>query len=112
MKIAPNIVKVGMHSYLPNAQINLLSNFNFEKLVKSETPLCVLLRLGLKRVKIFRDIVKVHVQACLSNGHPNLSANFNSKKLLKSETLSCSFTRVELKRSQNNSSKRCKIWHA
>ena len=37
-KLAPNIVKVGMHSYIPNAQINLRSNFNYEKLVKSETP--------------------------------------------------------------------------
>ena len=31
-------MKVSMHSYLPNAQIKLQSNFNSEKLVKSETP--------------------------------------------------------------------------
>ena len=74
-KIAPNIVKVGMHSYLPNAQINWS---------KVKLPCVVLLRLCLKRVKIFCNIVKVNVQSCLSNGHPNLWANFNSEKLLKS----------------------------
>ena len=47
-KIALNIVKVGMHSYLPNAQINLRSNFNSEKLVKSETPFCCFTKVGLK----------------------------------------------------------------
>ena len=39
-KIALNIVKVGMHSYIANAQINLRSNFSSEKLVKSENLLC------------------------------------------------------------------------
>ena len=47
-KIALNIMKVGMHSYLPNAQINLWSNFNSEKLVKSETLLCGFAKLGPK----------------------------------------------------------------
>ena len=46
LKITLNIVKVGMHSYLPNAQINLRSNFNSEKLVKSETPLCIFAKVG------------------------------------------------------------------
>ena len=41
-------MKVDMHSYLPNAQINLRSNFNSEKLVKSETPLCYFARVGPK----------------------------------------------------------------
>ena len=39
-KIAPNIVKVGVHSYRTNAQINLQSNLIYEKLVKSKTLLC------------------------------------------------------------------------
>ena len=39
-KIPLNIVKVGMHSYFPNADLNLWSNFNFEKLVERETSLC------------------------------------------------------------------------
>ena len=39
VKIARNVMKVGVHCYLPNAKINLRSNFNFEKLVKIETLL-------------------------------------------------------------------------
>ena len=42
-KIALNIVKVGMHSYLPNAHLNQWLNFNSNKLVKSETPLFMFL---------------------------------------------------------------------
>ena len=34
-----NIMEVGVHCYIPNAKINLRSNFNSEKLVKSETLL-------------------------------------------------------------------------
>ena len=43
-------MKVSMHSYLPNAPINLRLNFNFEKLVKRETPLCSSAKVGLKLV--------------------------------------------------------------
>ena len=32
-------MKVIMHSYLPNAPINLRLTFSFEKLLKRETPL-------------------------------------------------------------------------
>ena len=35
-----NIVKVGVHTYHPNAHQKKSSNFNCEKFVKSETPLC------------------------------------------------------------------------
>ena len=38
----------GMHSYFPNADVNLSLNFNFEKLVKHETSLCGFARVGLK----------------------------------------------------------------
>ena len=48
LKIAPNIVKVGVDYYLPNAHLNLWSNFNFDKLVKSETPSCGFVRIWLK----------------------------------------------------------------
>ena len=48
VKIALNIVKVGMHSYFPNADFNLWLNFNFEKLVKRETSLCGFAKVGLK----------------------------------------------------------------
>ena len=47
-KIALNIVKVGMHSYFPIADLNLWLNFNFEKLVKRETSLCSFAKVGLK----------------------------------------------------------------
>ena len=47
-KIALNIVKVGMHSYFPNADLNLWLNFNFEKLVERETSLCGFAKVGLK----------------------------------------------------------------
>ena len=47
-KITLNIMKVGVHSYLPNAHLNLLSNFNSKKLVKSETPSCCFAKIGVK----------------------------------------------------------------
>ena len=56
-KIAPNIVKFGMHSYIPNAQIHLQSNFNFEKLYKGETSLCGFAKVGLKGGK---NILECH----------------------------------------------------
>ena len=39
-KITLNIMKIGVHSYLANAHLNLGSNFNSEIFVKSETPSC------------------------------------------------------------------------
>ena len=48
VKIALNIVKVGMHFYFPNGDLNLSLNFNFEKLVKHETSLCGFAKIGLK----------------------------------------------------------------
>ena len=44
-----NIMEVGVHCSLPNAKINLRSNFNYDKFVKSET---LLLGFGLKESKI------------------------------------------------------------
>ena len=58
----------------------------------------ILLRLGLKGVKIFWNVMKVHVYACLSDGHSNLWSNFNSKKSLKSETLSSDSLGLSLKK--------------
>ena len=57
-KIALNIMKVGMHSYFPNVDLNLWLNFNFEKLVERESLLC--------------GFPKVGVHACLSNMHPDI----------------------------------------
>ena len=71
----------------------------------------VLLRLGLKGVKIFCNVSKVCMHACWSNWHPNLWSNLNSKKLLERETPSCGFNRVGLKGGQN-SLKRRESWRA
>ena len=46
-------MKVGVHWYLPNAKINLGSNFNSEKLVKNETLLYGFAEVGIKGVKYF-----------------------------------------------------------
>ena len=101
-KTALNIVKVGMHSYFPNADWNLWLNFNFEKLVKCVTSLCGFAKVGLKRGAIFWNVSKVCLHACWSNWHPNLWSNLNSKKMLKRETLSCDFNKVGLKGGQNS----------
>ena len=74
-KIAPNIMKVGMLSYLPNVQINLRSNFNSEKLVKSETPLCFFAKVGLK---VGENISQRRESSCAS-----LSIKWTSKCLSK-----------------------------
>ena len=43
-----NITKFGIYSYLPNGNLNLRSNFNSEKLVKSETSSCAFSKVALK----------------------------------------------------------------
>ena len=48
LKITMNIVKVGVHTYHPNAHQNIWSNFNSDKFVKSETPLCGFAKVGVK----------------------------------------------------------------
>ena len=63
-KIALNIMKVGMHSYFPNADLNLRLNFNFRKLVKRETSLCGFAKVGLKGGKNILECLK-SLHACL-----------------------------------------------
>ena len=46
-------MKVGVHWYLPNAKINLRSNFNSEKLVNNETLLYGYPEVGIKAAKYF-----------------------------------------------------------
>ena len=48
-KITLNIMKVGVHSHLANADLNLWSNFNSDIFVKSETPSCTFTRIGVIR---------------------------------------------------------------
>ena len=71
-KITLNIMKVGVHCYLPNAKINLRSNFNSEKLVKSETLLYGFAEVGIKGGEIFWNVPTFRMHACLSNKHSNL----------------------------------------
>ena len=47
-KIAMNIKQFGIHSYLTYGHLNLRSNFNSEKLVKSETSSCAFAKVALK----------------------------------------------------------------
>ena len=110
-KIALNMTKFSMHSFLQNGHPNLWSNFNSKKLLKSETSSCGFTKIGDKGVKIAQNVAKVGVHAYLSNVHPNLWSSFNSEKLVKSETPSCIFTRVGLKGGPN-SSEHCKRWRA
>ena len=75
VKIGLNIVKLGMHSYFPNAGLNLWLNFNFEKLVKRETSLCGFAKVGLKGGK--------NILECLKSLHALLLIKLASKFMIK-----------------------------
>ena len=51
VKIARNVVKVGVHACLSNGQPNLSSSFSFEMLFKSESMPCDFPRVWLKGVE-------------------------------------------------------------
>ena len=74
-KMALNIVKVGMHSYFPNAELNLWLNFNFEKLNKRETSLCGFTKVGLKGDE--------NILECLKSLHARLLIELASKFMTK-----------------------------
>ena len=76
-KIAVNIVKVGMHSYFQNVDLNLWLNFNFEKLVKRETSLCGFAKVGL--------IGGENISECLKSLHARLLMKLSSKFMIKFE---------------------------
>ena len=61
-KIISNILKFGVHCYLPKAKINLRSNFNSEKLVKIETRLYGFAEVGNKGGEIFWNIFLIYDQ--------------------------------------------------
>ena len=48
LKITLNIVKVGVHTYHPNAHQKIWSNFNSDKFVKTETLSCSFAKVGVK----------------------------------------------------------------
>ena len=74
-KIALNIVKGGMHSYFPNADLNLRLNFNFEKLVKRETSLYGFAKVGLKGGE--------NILECLKSLHACFFIKWASKFMIK-----------------------------
>ena len=74
-KIALNIVKGGMHSYFPNADLILWLNFNFEKLVKRETSLC-----GSAKVEFKGG---ANILECLKSLHARLLVKLASKFMIK-----------------------------
>ena len=106
VKIARNIAKVGVHSYLSNEYSNLWSNFNFKNLIKSETPSWGFAKVWLKEGKIDLNIMKFGMHSYLPNGHLNLGSNFNSKKLVKRETPLCGFAKLGPKGGENTSERR------
>ena len=75
VRIALNIVKVGMHSYLTNGHINIRSNFNSEKLVKSETLLYGFIEVGIKGGE--------NILECLKSLHACLFIKWASKFMIK-----------------------------
>ena len=74
-KIALNIVKVGMHSYFPNADLNLWLNFNVEKLVEGETSFCGFAKVGLTGGE--------NILECLKSLHAWLLIKLASKFMIK-----------------------------
>ena len=74
VKIALNIVKVGMRCYFPNTDLNLWLNFNFEKLVKRETSLC-----GFAKVPKGGE----NILECLKSLHARLLIKLASKFMIK-----------------------------
>ena len=79
----------------------------------SKVKLChiVLLRFGLKDLKITLNIVKLGVHAYHPNVHETIWSNFNFEKFVKSETLSCSFAKDGV-RGGENSSEHHESWSA
>ena len=67
-------MKVGVHCYLPNAQINLRSNFNSEKLVKSETRLYGFAKVGIKGGE--------NISECFKSLHARLLIKLASKFMI------------------------------
>ena len=68
-------MKVSMRSYLPNVLINLRLNFNFEKLVKRETPLYGFAKVGIKGGE--------NILECLKSVHARLLIKLASKFMIK-----------------------------
>ena len=72
-----NITKFGMHSYLPNAHLNIWSYFNSKKLVKQKTLSCAFTKVALKGSEIAWNVAKVSVYTCLLKWVPKSTFKFH-----------------------------------
>ena len=68
-------MKVGMHSNLPNVQVNLQSNFNSKKLVKRETSLGAFSKVVLRGGE--------NISECCGILHAHLFVKWASKSMIK-----------------------------
>ena len=68
-------MKFGVHSYLSNAHLNLLSNFNSEKLVMTETLSCGFTKIGVKGGENILERPEIL--------HAHLSIKWASKSMIK-----------------------------
>ena len=83
-KIAPNLIKIGVHAYLSNGYLNQLSKHNSEKIDKSgyfqprfDQPWT--------RSKIAPNMIKIGVHAYLSNSCACLSLKWVNKPTFKTQ---------------------------
>ena len=79
-KIAPNLIKIGVHAYLSNGYLNPLSKLNFEKVDKSES-FQPLFDQPSTRAKISPNIIEIVAHAYLSNRYLNPVSKLNSNKV-------------------------------
>ena len=76
-KIAPNLVKTGVHDYLSNGYLNPLSKLNSEKVDKS-AYFQPWFDQHWTRAKISPNLIKIGFHAYLSNGYLNPLSKLNS----------------------------------
>ena len=92
-----------MHTYHPNVQQRIWSNFNFEKFVKSEICRLVSQRLGLKGVKIDQNIMKfgntlVYKMGIQIHDQISIARKLSKVKLRRAFSLEFDLKRVQIAR--------------
>ena len=75
-KIAPNLIKIGVHFYLSNGYLNPLSKLNYEKVDKSAS-FQPWFNQPLTRAKTTPNLIKIGVHTYLSNGYLNPLSKLN-----------------------------------
>ena len=79
-KIAPNLMRIGVHAYLSNGYLHPLSKINSEK-VDKRSYFQIWFDQPLTRAKIAPNIIKIGLHAYLSNGNLNTFPKLNSEKV-------------------------------